>query len=111
MANDGAFSKFVFEFGSKEDSTKKEEKAADGAKIEAIKIQKGSAGKAMMQEEERNTGSIKWGVYREYVAAAHGPVLLPLFLLSVILMQCSSVMSSYWYVIFTSRSHFTNVAR
>ncbi|KAG1825133.1 ABC transporter [Suillus variegatus] len=95
MANDGAFSKFVFEFGSKEDSTKKEEKAADGAKIEAIKIQKGSAGKAMMQEEERNTGSIKWGVYREYVAAAHGPVLLPLFLLSVILMQCSSVMSSY----------------
>ncbi|KAG1827732.1 ABC transporter [Suillus variegatus] len=98
MANDGAFSKFVFEFGSKEDSTKKEEKAADGAKIEAIKIQKGSAGKAMMQEEERNTGSIKWGVYREYVAAAHGPVLLPLFLLSVILMQCSSVMSSYWLI-------------
>ncbi|KAG2058537.1 hypothetical protein BDR06DRAFT_1004242 [Suillus hirtellus] len=98
MAKDGAFSKFVFEFGSKEDSTKKEEKAADGAKIEDIKIQKGSAGKAMMQEEERNTGSIKWGVYREYVAAAHGPVLVPLFLLSVILMQGSSVMSSYWLI-------------
>ncbi|KAG1899413.1 ABC transporter [Suillus fuscotomentosus] len=97
MAKDGAFSKFVYEFGSKEDSTKKEEKAVDGPKIEDIKIQKGSAGKAMMQEEERNTGSIKWGVYREYVAAAHGPVLVPLFLLSVILMQCSSVMSSYWY--------------
>ncbi|KAG1785703.1 ABC transporter [Suillus plorans] len=98
MANDGAFSKFVFEFGSKEDSTKKEEKAVDGGKIEDIKIQKGSAGKAMMQEEERNTGSIKWGVYREYVAAAHGPVLLPLLLLSVILMQCSSIMSSYWLI-------------
>ncbi|KAG2110951.1 ABC transporter [Suillus discolor] len=98
MANDGAFSKFVSEFGSKEDSTKKEEKAADGAKIEDIKIQKGTAGKAMMQEEERNTGSIKRQVYREYLAAAHGPVLLPLFLLSVILMQGSSVMSSYWLI-------------
>ncbi|KAG1781565.1 ABC transporter [Suillus placidus] len=98
MANDGAFSKFVSEFGSKEDSTKKEEKAAEGAEIEDKKIQRGSAGKAMMQEEERNTGAIKREVYREYLAAAHGPVLLPLLLLSVILMQCSSVMSSYWLV-------------
>ncbi|KAG1831992.1 ABC transporter [Suillus subalutaceus] len=98
MANDGAFSKFVSEFGSKEDSTKKEEKAVEGAEIEDKKIQKGSAGKAMMQEEERNTGAIKWEVYREYLAAAHGPVLLPLLLLSVILMQCCSVMSSYWLI-------------
>ncbi|KAG1821831.1 ABC transporter [Suillus subaureus] len=97
MANDGTFSKFVSEFGSKEDSTKKEEKAAESEKIEDKKIQKGSAGKAMMQEEERNTGAIKWEVYREYLTAAHGSVLLPLLLLSVILMQCSSVMSSYWY--------------
>ncbi|KAG2341335.1 ABC transporter [Suillus weaverae] len=98
MANDGAFSKFVSEFGSKEDSTKKEEKAVEGAEIEDTKIQRGSAGKAMMQEEERNTGAIKWEVYREYLTAAHGPVLLPLLLLSVILMQCSNVMSSYWLV-------------
>ncbi|KAG2035930.1 ABC transporter [Suillus americanus] len=98
MANDGAFSKFVSEFGSKEDSTKKEEKVAEGAEIEDKKTQKGSAGKAMMQEEERNTGAIKWDVYREYLTAAHGPVLLPLLLLSVILMQCSSVMSAYWLV-------------
>jgi ABC-type multidrug transport system ATPase subunit len=109
MANDGAFSKFVSEFGSKEDSTKKEEKAVEGAEIEDKKIQKGSAGKAMMQEEERNTGAIKWDVYQEYLKAAHGPVLLPLLLLSVILIQCSSVMSSYWYVISISRGPFANV--
>ncbi|KAG1882251.1 ABC transporter [Suillus subluteus] len=98
MANDGAFSKIVLEFGSKEDSTKKEEKAAEGAEIEDKKIQKGTAGKAMMQEEERNTGAIKWEVYREYLTAARGPVLLPLLLLSVIFMQCCSAMSSYWLV-------------
>ncbi|KIK47399.1 hypothetical protein CY34DRAFT_799345 [Suillus luteus UH-Slu-Lm8-n1] len=98
MANDGAFSKFVSEFGSKEDSTKKEVKAAEGEEIEDKKIQNGSAGKAMMQEEERNTGAIKWEVYQEYLKAAHGPVLLPLLVLSVILMQCSSVMSSYWLI-------------
>ncbi|KAG1734117.1 ABC transporter [Suillus lakei] len=98
MVNDGAFSKFVSEFGSKADSTKKEEKAVEGADTEDMKVQKGSAGKAMMQEEERNTGAIKWEVYREYLAAAHGPVLLPLLLLSVVLMQCSSVMSAYWLV-------------
>jgi ABC-type multidrug transport system fused ATPase/permease subunit len=98
MANDGTFSKFVSEFGSTDDSSKKEEKEAKGAEIEDKKIQKGSTGKAMMQEEERNTGAIKWEVYREFLSAAHGPVLLPLLLLSVILMQCSSVMSAYWIV-------------
>ncbi|KAG1773522.1 ABC transporter [Suillus occidentalis] len=98
MANDGAFSKFVSEFGSKEDSTKKEVRAAEDEEIEDKKIQKGSAGKAMMQEEERNTGAIKWEVYQEYLKAAHSPVLLPLLTLSVILMQCSSVMSSYWLI-------------
>lgn len=98
MANDGTFSKFVSEFGSTDDSSKKEEKEAKGAEIEDKKIQKGSTGKAMMQEEERNTGAIKWEVYREFLSAAHGPVLLPLLLLSVILMQCSSVMSAYWLV-------------
>lgn len=108
MANDGAFSKFVSEFGSKEDSTKKEVKEAEGEEIEDKKIQNGSAGKAMMQEEERNTGAIKWEVYQEYLKAAHGPVLLPLLVLSVILMQCSSVMSSYWYVISISCGHFAN---
>ncbi|KAG1831205.1 ABC transporter [Suillus subalutaceus] len=98
MANDSAFSKFVSEFGSKEDSTKKEEKAVEGAEIEDKKIQKGTTVKAMMQEEERNTGAIKWEVYQEYLTAAHGPVLLPLLLLSVIFMQCCSVMSSYWLI-------------
>jgi ABC-type multidrug transport system ATPase subunit len=96
MGNDGAFSKFVAEFGSKEDPTKKEEEEVETADSEDKTPQKGTAGKAMMQEEERNTGAIKWEVYREYLAAAHGAVLIPLLVVSLVLMQTSSVMSSYW---------------
>jgi len=96
MANDGAFSKFVAEFGSKEDPTKKDEKVVEDAEPEEKRTQKGTAGKAMMQEEERNTGAIKWEVYREYLSAAHGAVFIPLLVLSVILTEGSSVMSSYW---------------
>jgi len=108
MANDGAFSKFVEEFGSKEDSMKKEEKAIESADIEEKKPQRGTAGKTMMQEEERNTGAIKWDVYREYLTAAHGTVLIPLLLVSLLLMQGSSVMSSYWWVISLCLCHITN---
>jgi len=108
MANDGAFSKFVEEFGSKDDSMKKEENAVESVDTET-KPKKSTAGKAMMQEEERNTGAIKWQVYREYLTAAHGSVLLPLFLLSVVLMQGSSVLSSYWWVIYLCPGHIADM--
>ncbi|KAG1747124.1 ABC transporter [Suillus paluster] len=98
MANDGAFSHFVAEFGSREDATKKEDKPVDGAGIDEKKNEIGMTGKAMMQEEERNTGVIKWRVYREYLTAAHGTVMVPLLLLSLVLMEVSNVMSSYWLV-------------
>ena len=107
IANDGAFSKFIAEFGSKEDSTKKEQ-AVEGADTEETTPRKGTAGKAMMQEEERNTGAVKWEVYREYLRAADGTVFLPLLLLSVLFMQGSSIMSSYWYVIFLHPGDIAN---
>ncbi|KAH7925483.1 ABC transporter [Leucogyrophana mollusca] len=100
MSNDGAFSKFIAEFGSKEDSKKeKEEDAAEeevGAEKKAPKAS--GAGKGMMQEEERNTGAIKPAVYRGYIAAGHGAVIMPLLFLSLVLMQVSQIMSSYWLV-------------
>jgi ABC-type multidrug transport system ATPase subunit len=108
IATDGAFSKFIAEFGSKEDPMKKEEKADEDVDTEEKKPQKGTAGKAMMQEEERNTGAIKWEVYREYFTAAHGAVLLPLLLISLVLMQGSIVMSSYWCVLFLCPGHITD---
>lgn len=51
-----------------------------------------------MQVEERNTGAISGAVYKTYLKAGNGAVVLPLLLLSVVLIQASNVMSSYWYV-------------
>ncbi|KAF9237604.1 ABC transporter [Melanogaster broomeanus] len=98
IASDGAFSKFIEEFGSKEDNTTKAEETAEAVVEEKKKPQPGVKGSGMMQEEERNTGAIKLGVYREYLSAANGLVFVPLLFLSLVLMQGSTVMSSYWLV-------------
>ena len=97
MASNGAFCKFIEEFSSKEDNRNKNA----GNKIEMIrddnKEQKvGIKGKAMMQEEERNTGAIPLKVYRRYLSAGNGRILVPILLLSLVVMQGSMVMSSYW---------------
>ncbi|KIJ66691.1 hypothetical protein HYDPIDRAFT_26121 [Hydnomerulius pinastri MD-312] len=99
MTNDGAFCKFIEEFGSKEDNTsKKAEEAAEEVTEDKKEQKTGVKGKAMMQEEERNTGAIKSGVYKEYLSAGKGAVLVPMLFASLALMQGSSVMSSYWLV-------------
>ena len=51
-----------------------------------------------MQAEERNTGAISNAIYKTYLNAGNGVIVLPLLLLSVVLIQVSNVMSSYWYV-------------
>ncbi|KAF8558202.1 ABC transporter [Imleria badia] len=99
MANDGAFCKFIEEFGSQQDNSNK----SAGEEIEMVRDDKkeqsvGIKGKAMMQEEERNTGAIPLKVYREYLSAGNGMVLVPILFLSLALMQGSNVMSSYWLV-------------
>lgn len=97
MASDGAFREFIEEFGSQQDNSSKNV----GEKVETVPNDKkeqniGVKGKTMMQEEERNTGAIPFKVYREYLSAGNGMVLVPTLILSLVLMQCSNVMSSYW---------------
>jgi hypothetical protein len=97
MASDGAFSKFVTEFGSKEGKHDKEDgddNDPDGEKRETKRG--GVTGPGMMQTEERNTGAISWAVYKEYLKAGKGPIVVPLLLISLVLIQGSQVMSSYW---------------
>jgi ABC-type methionine transport system ATPase subunit len=101
MSNDGAFSKFIKEFGSKEEQDEKEEEeavddAADEKKPEAHKHE--THGPGMMQVEERNTGAISREIYKEYLGAGKGPILVPLLLFSLVLIQATTVMSSYWFV-------------
>jgi ABC-type multidrug transport system ATPase subunit len=101
MSNDGAFSKFIKEFGSKEEAEEEEKEAIDDAaeekKPEAHKHL--THGPGIMQVEERNTGAISREIYREYLSAGKGPVLVPLLLLSLVLIQATTVMSAYWFVI------------
>ena len=97
MASDGAFCKFIEEFGSQQDNNNKNTRE----KIEMVRDDKkeqnvGVKGKAMMQEEERNTGAIPFKVYREYLSAGNGKVLVPTLFLILVIMQGLNVMSSYW---------------
>ena len=109
MANRGVFSKFVKEFGSKQQEKEGEDADEIPGEAEAEKDDKGSdavaalkeqyeKGDTIMQEEERNIGAVTWKVYRSYLAAGNGFILVPALLLSLVLAQGAQVMSSYWLV-------------
>ena len=110
MSQSGEFFKFITEFGSsKEEDEKQPEKEEnvidvpsktdiEGEKKKMEKMKKAVAGDALMQTEERNTGAISWEVYKNYLIAGKGHIILPLLFLSLVLLQGTTVMSSYWYV-------------
>ena len=105
MAANGDFARFVNEFGSKESELEKEEEAVENDEAEAEgeekkdeRPKKRVQGAALMQTEERNTGAVSNEVYKTYLRAGKGAVILPLLVLSVALLQGAQVMSSYWYV-------------
>jgi ABC-type glutathione transport system ATPase component len=108
----GAFSRFVKEFGAKEEQEEKEEEAVEEvvADVEnadelkkAAQRKKAKAGDAaMMQQEERNTGAVNGAVYKAYMKAAKGKYLIPLLFLSLTFLQGAQVLSSYWWVSQTS---------
>ncbi|RDB25853.1 Oligomycin resistance ATP-dependent permease YOR1 [Hypsizygus marmoreus] len=111
MEGQGEFARFVTEFGSKEEEQeeKREEEAEaieavgnvrgdeDQTKKDEVR-KKAKMGSALMQTEERNTGAIAWSVYKEYMSAGKGKVVLPMLLLSLVLIQGATVMASYWLV-------------
>nr|CRX78939.1 hypothetical protein ls5930a1_00008 [Leucosporidium scottii] len=100
MSDDqGPFAEMFKEFGGgmeeqKEEEEEKEEEAIEeaGKKPEKLKA------KALMQEEERATGSVGGAVYMKFVRAAKGHITVPLLLASLILMQGAQVVGSYWLI-------------
>jgi ABC-type methionine transport system ATPase subunit len=103
MSSNGEFSKFVKEFGSKEEAkdeeketTEKDDEDDDPKKTE--KQKNAVAGAGIMQVEERATGAVSGSVYAAYAKAGKGYIVLPLLFLSLALVQGSTVMSSYWSV-------------
>ena len=110
MSQGGEFSKFIAEFGSSEEEDEKQEQEredvsaqtdAEGEKMEMEKMEKmkkAAAGDALMQTEERNTGAISNKVYKSYLKAGKANIILPFLLLSLVLLQGATVLSSYWFV-------------
>lgn len=51
-----------------------------------------------MQADERNTGAVSRLIFKEYLGASKGGVVVPLLALSLALLQDAQVRSSYWLV-------------
>lgn len=97
VAKDGAFSRFVKEFGSKDNQKEQEEEIEEDAK-QVVRKKPQMSGTPMMQVEERNMGAVPGAIYKEYLKAGRGVIIIPLLLLSLVFLQGTQVMSSYWLV-------------
>ena len=69
------------------------------------KVEKKKAGGSaqLMQVEERNTGAVSNEVYKRYLKAGKGEILIPLLIISLAFLQGAQVMSSYWLVYWQER--------
>lgn len=102
LAKDGAFSRFAKEFGAKEEQEEEEEEEAIEEEEESRdtekKPKKAPGNTALMQVEERNTGAVSGSVYKEYLKAGKGSIIIPSLIFSLVFLQGAQVMSSYWLV-------------
>ena len=105
MANRGEFSRTFDEFVTKEQEDSEDEKEIDvedaDADENAKKRRVVRRGAALMQAEERNTGAVNLQVYLRYFQSGNGIVLMPAIFITIVLMQVSVILSSYWYGLFT----------
>ena len=104
MANREGFARTFDEFVTKDQTESKGEKTVDvedgDADENTKKRRAAKRGAQLMQAEERNTGAVNVRVYKQYIQSGNGMVLMPVILLTIVLMQVSIVLSSYWCVIF-----------
>ncbi|KAH9068491.1 ABC transporter [Lactarius deliciosus] len=102
MANGDDFARTFDEFVTKDQTGSKGEKAIDvedaGADEDVKKRRAAKRGAQLMQVEERNTGAVNVRVYKQYIQSGNGTVLVPVLLVTLMLMQVSMVLSSYWLV-------------
>ena len=103
MVNGGDFARTFDEFVTKYQTESKGEKAGDvedaDADENAKKRRAAPRGAQLMQAEERNTGAVNAQVYKQYIQSGNGIVLMPVMFATIVLMQVSIVLSSYWWVI------------
>ena len=104
MANREDFARNFDEFVTKDRTESKGEKAVEVEDADADenvkKRRTAMRGAQLMQAEERNTGAVNVQVYKQYIQSGNGVVLIPVLFMTIVLMQVSIVLSSYWCVIF-----------
>ncbi|KAH9928634.1 ABC transporter [Fomitopsis serialis] len=83
LESGGEFSRFVREFGAKEKREEEEEDVVE---------------EVVAEKKDKGESSVNGAVYRQYMHAGRGEILVPLLILSVALLQGTQVMSSYWLV-------------
>ena len=102
-ANHGEFSRTFDEFVTKGQEDPEGKKAVDleDADIneKAEKRRAARHGAALMQAEERNIGAMNRQVYKRFLQSGNGVVLFPAMFVTIVLMQASTVLSLYWYVL------------
>ncbi|KAI0255115.1 ABC transporter [Lactifluus subvellereus] len=102
IANRGDFARTFKEFVTKGQTEPEYEMAADieDADVDknAKKRQSARRGAQLMQAEERNTGAVNVQVYKRYFQSGNGVVLLPMMFVSIVLLQATLILSSYWLV-------------
>ncbi|KAI0283629.1 ABC transporter [Russula aff. rugulosa BPL654] len=102
MANYGEFSRTFDEFVTKDQKSSQEEKAVDfeDSDVDDNSKKRRAAGRgaALMKAEERNIGEVKLHMYKRYFQSGSGVVLLPAMFVTILLMQASFVLSTYWLV-------------
>jgi ABC-type multidrug transport system ATPase subunit len=103
MVTGGDFARTFDEFVTKDETESKGEKAVDvedaDTDEDTKKRRAAQRGAQLMQVEERNTGAVSAQVYKQYFQYGNGRVLLPILLMTAVLMQAATVLSSYWYVL------------
>ncbi|KAH9063931.1 ABC transporter [Lactarius vividus] len=102
MANGDDFARTFDEFVTKDRTESKRENTInveDGDADENVKKRQAAMrGAQLMQAEECNTGAVNVQVYKQYFQSGNGMVLVPTMLVTIVLMQVSFVLSSYWLV-------------
>ena len=102
IENRGDFARTFEEFVTKDQTESEGEKAPDIEDADADKNtkkrQSARRGAQLMQAEERNTGAVDVQVYKRYLQSGNGVVLVPMMFMSIVLMQATFILSSYWCV-------------
>jgi ATP-binding cassette subfamily C (CFTR/MRP) protein 1 len=78
-----------------------EDEAEDGKKS-AKKMPKPKHAAGLMQQEERQVKSVKWGVWAAYIKAAGSPFAWPLVVMFLVLANGANIATSLWLSYWTS---------